>query len=39
MVEPTDISVLDQPAQAKHLTLITCDNDGSHRLIVRADLQ
>jgi sortase A len=39
MVEPTDISVLDQPAQGKHLTLITCDNDGSHRLIVRADLQ
>jgi sortase A len=39
MVEPTDISVLDQPAQGKHLTLITCDNNGSHRLIVRADLQ
>ncbi|SEB70133.1 class D sortase [Paenibacillus sp. GP183] len=39
MVEPTDISVLDQPAKGKHLTLITCDNDGSHRLIVRADLQ
>jgi sortase A len=39
MVEPTDISVLDQPAQGKHLTLITCDSDGSHRLIVRAELQ
>jgi sortase A len=39
MVEPTDISVLEQPAQGKHLTLITCDSDGSHRLIVRADLQ
>jgi sortase A len=38
MVEPTDISVLDQPAQGKYLTLITCDNDGSHRLIVRAEL-
>jgi sortase A len=39
MVEPTDISVLDQPSQGKHLTLITCDSDGSHRLIIRAELQ
>jgi sortase A len=39
MVEPTDISVLYQPAQGKLLTLITCDSDGSHRLIVRAELQ
>jgi sortase A len=39
MVEPTDTSVLKQPAKGQYLTLITCDDDGSHRFIVHAKLE
>jgi sortase A len=39
MVEPKDTSVLKQPAEGQYLTLITCDNDGSHRFIVHAKLE
>jgi sortase A len=39
MVEPKETSVLKQPAEGQYLTLITCDNDGSHRFIVHAKLE
>jgi sortase A len=40
IVEPTDLSVLDQTESATELTLITCDQivNPKHRLIVRAVL-
>jgi sortase A len=38
-VKPNDVSVLNQPQKGQYLTLITCDNDGSHRIIVKAEIQ
>ncbi|UUZ80916.1 class D sortase [Paenibacillus sp. P26] len=36
MVEPTEVSVLRQPRTGEQLTLITCNEDGSQRLVVHA---
>ncbi|MCZ8516356.1 class D sortase [Paenibacillus filicis] len=37
-VDPTEVSVLKQPKSGALLTLITCNEDGSKRLIVHAAL-
>ncbi|WP_159881248.1 class D sortase [Paenibacillus puerhi] len=40
IVEPSDVSVLKQPASGVYLTLITCEpiDTGTHRFIVRAKM-
>ncbi len=38
IVEPTQVEVIDDKASQKLITLVTCNNDGSKRVIIRGSL-
>ncbi|MGX9136188.1 class A sortase [Rummeliibacillus sp. JY-2-4R] len=38
IVEPTQVEVIDDKANQKLITLVTCNNDGSKRVIIRGAL-
>ena len=38
IVEPTQVEVIDDKANQKLITLVTCNNDGSKRVIIRGTL-